>query len=343
MKKSDFFYNLPAERIAQKPADPRDSSRLLCLDKNTGAIAHHTFRDISQLLTSGDLLVINTTKVMHARLLGKKATGGALEVLLTRQIDDSTWECMTKPSLKVGASFSVASDKIPDGVVGECIEELGYTRKVRFEKPIAKILPKLGALPLPPYITTTDYPDEWYQTSYAKELGSVAAPTAGLHFTPAVFDELASKGITTVEVTLHVGPGTFLPVKTEHIEDHKMHAEYGEILFSTIEKIRETKRNGGRVIAVGTTATRTLEYFSQVINSGNLPSENPSAWIDLFIYPPYRFQVIDGMLTNFHLPESTLIMLVSALAGREQTLHAYDVAVEEGYRFYSFGDAMLVL
>lgn len=340
MELTDFDYDLPKELIAQTPIEPRDASRMLYLPKKRGESEHSAFRRLPDYLVPGDLLVFNKTRVIPARLLGEKeGTGGQVEVFLLRQEGPELWNCLVRPGrrLRPGARLSFGG-----GVLKAEIAERGPegTRLVRFsgEGVFQETLAKIGQVPLPPYIHEKLKDPERYQTVYGNQPGSVAAPTAGLHFTPEILSELAAKGIESAEVILHVGMGTFKPVETERIEDHPMHSEYYEVSRETKEKINRAKAEGRRVIAVGTTSLRTLEAVGQ-----NGQMREGSGWTDIFIYPGYTFQIIDGLLTNFHLPKSTLLMLVSALAGRERVLKAYEEAVRERYRFFSFGDCMLIL
>ena len=339
MKKSDFYFDLPPELIAQTPIPERDHSRLLCLDRDSGALEHRHFYELPSLLRPGDCLVINDSRVLPARLIGHRKTGGAVELLLLRELDDRCWECLCRPGkrLREGAEVSFG-----DGELTARIEEVlpGGNRRVRFtyEGIFLEVLDRLGKMPLPPYIREELNDRERYQTIYSRELGSAAAPTAGLHFTPELMKEIEAMGVDICPITLHVGLGTFRPVKEEEIEDHEMHSEFCIISADTAERVNRCKQNGGRVIAVGTTSCRTLESFAD--ENGML--HECSGWTDIFIYPGYRFRCIDALITNFHLPESTLIMLVSALAGREHVLHAYEVAIENRYRFFSFGDAMFI-
>ena len=339
MKKSDFSFDLPEELIAQTPMEQRDASRLLCLDKQTGAIEHRHFYDLPDLLHEGDCLVLNNSRVLPARLIGMRPTGGAVELVLLRDLGNNRWECMSRPGRKTkpGQRILFGEGEL-QGVVEETVT--GGNRIVRFEYEgiFLEVLERLGRMPLPPYIRQELKDPERYQTVYSKELGSAAAPTAGLHFTRELLETVRNKGVLTEFVTLHVGLGTFRPVKEEEIEVHEMHAEYCIIPPETAEAINRTRKNGGRIIAVGTTSCRTLESFAK--EDGTL--EASSGWTDIFIYPGYRFKCIDALITNFHLPESTLIMLVSAFAGRENILNAYHIAVSEKYRFFSFGDAMMM-
>ena len=339
MKKSDFYFELPPELIAQTPIEKRDSSRLLVLDRIDGDIEHRHFFDIIDYLNEGDCLVLNNSRVLPARLIGCRPTGGSIELLLLREFQDGTWECLSRPGRKTKPGTEII---FGNGELKAVIEDYipGGNRKVRFEYDgiFLEILEKLGKMPLPPYIKEELQDSERYQTVYSKELGSAAAPTAGLHFTQELLDKIKDKGVKIAFVTLHVGLGTFRPVKEDEIEDHDMHSEFCIIPQETADIINETRKNGGRVIAVGTTSCRTLESFAS--EDGFL--EATSGWTDIFIYPGYKFKCIDALITNFHLPESTLIMLVSALAGRENILNAYKTAVEEKYRFFSFGDAMFI-
>ncbi|HIR06409.1 MAG TPA: tRNA preQ1(34) S-adenosylmethionine ribosyltransferase-isomerase QueA [Candidatus Copromonas faecavium] len=340
MKVTDFNFELPKELIAQDPLEDRASSRLLVLHKETGEIKHRHFRDILKFLRKGDCLVINDTKVIPARLLGKKTdTGAAVEVLLLKRKSDTVWETLVKPGkkMKVGAQVSLG-DGLLTGTVIDVVEEGNRLIQFSYEGIFEEILDQLGQMPLPPYITHQLKDKNRYQTVYAKHDGSAAAPTAGLHFTKELLKEIEDMGVTIAHVTLHVGLGTFRPVKADTIEDHHMHSEFYVVEDEEAKKINDTKKNGGRVICVGTTSCRTLE--SAVNEDGTL--EAKSGWTDIFIYPGYRFKILDCLITNFHLPESTLVMLVSALAGREHILNAYQKAVEERYRFFSFGDAMFI-
>lgn len=340
MKVTDFNFELPKELIAQDPLEDRASSRLLVLHKETGEIKHRHFRDILKFLKKGDCLVINDTKVIPARLLGKKTdTGAAVEVLLLKRKSDTVWETLVKPGkkMKVGAQVSLG-DGLLTGTVIDVVEEGNRLIQFSYEGIFEEILDQLGQMPLPPYITHQLKDKNRYQTVYAKHDGSAAAPTAGLHFTKELLKEIEDMGVTIAHVTLHVGLGTFRPVKADTIEDHHMHSEFYVVEDEEAKKINDTKKNGGRVICVGTTSCRTLE--SAVNEDGTL--EAKSGWTDIFIYPGYRFKILDCLITNFHLPESTLVMLVSALAGREHILNAYQKAVEERYRFFSFGDAMFI-
>ena len=340
MKKSDFYFDLPQELIAQTPLERRDASRLLHLDPKTGTLEHRHFYDLPDYLQAGDCLVINDTRVLPARLLGSRSTGGAVELVLLRDLGGGRWECLSRPGRKTkpGTELSFGSGELTATV--EAVAE-GGNRIVQFhyEGIFLEILERLGKMPLPPYIHEQLQNSERYQTVYSRETGSAAAPTAGLHFTPELLDRIRAMGVKVCAVTLHVGLGTFRPVKEEEIENHPMHAEFCVVPQETADTVNAVRKQGGRIIAVGTTSCRTLESFTA--EDGTLMAS--SGWTSIFIYPGYRFKCIDGLVTNFHLPESTLIMLVSALAGRENILHAYEVAVKERYRFFSFGDAMLIL
>ena len=340
MKTHDFYFDLPEELIAQTPLEKRDNSRLMTLDKKTGEWTHRHFYDLPELLRPGDCLIMNDSRVLPARLLGHRLPGGgACEVLLLIDRGDKTWECLVRPGrrMRKGTKLSFG-----DGALtGEVAEELeGGNRLVRFdyEGIFLELLERLGKMPLPPYIKAELQDQERYQTVYSRVNGSAAAPTAGLHFTKELLAEIASKGIGLGYVTLHVGLGTFRPVKEEDITDHDMHSEYCVIPHETADLINRTRESGGRVICVGTTSCRTLESWAA--EDGHV--EAKAGWTNIFIYPGYRFKVMDGLITNFHLPESTLIMLVSALAGREHVLAAYEEAVRQRYRFFSFGDAMFI-
>ncbi len=339
MKKSDFYFDLPEELIAQTPLEKRDSSRLMVLDRNSGEIEHKHFHDILKLINPGDCLVLNNSRVLPARLIGTRETGGAVEVLLLRDLGDGEWECLTKPGRKTrtGAKLSFGDSALGAEVIGE-LEDGKRRVKFSYDGIFLEILEQLGQMPLPPYIHEKLDNPERYQTVYSKEVGSAAAPTAGLHFTNELLDKLKKNGINIAYVTLHVGLGTFRPVKAEDLRDHQMHSEYYEIPDETVDIIKRTKKSGGRVIAVGTTSCRTIE--SAYGENGELIAN--SGWTDIFIYPGYKFKVLDALITNFHLPESTLIMLVSALAGKENVMNAYNCAIAEKYRFFSFGDAMFI-
>ena len=344
MKTSDFDYNLLETSIAQTPAEPRDSSRLLVLHRDTGEIEHRIFRDIGDYLRADDLLVLNQTRVIPARIYARKETGGRVELLLLRRRDELTWEALVGgKGLRVGKKINVE-----DGPQAEIIELLdGSERLIKFSEPIEPYFSKVGNVPLPPYIHETLSDPERYQTVYAKEPGSAAAPTAGLHFTPQLLEELQGKGVRIAYVTLHVGLDTFAPVTEENPQEHKIHTEWCELPQETADLINRTKQTGGRVLAVGTTSVRTLESAMRYSKFGNSMTEyRISAFVgptSLYILPGYEFKVVDAMITNFHLPKSTLLMLVSAFAGRERILETYETAIREGYRFYSFGDAMLIL
>ena len=340
MNKSDFYYDLPEELIAQHPVEPRDSSRLMTVDKNSGEIEHKHFYDILDELCEGDCLILNNTRVLPARLFGKKKdTGAKVEFLLLTNKGDDTWECIVGPGkrAKPGTQFSFA-DGLLECEVKEVLD--GGNRLVKFfyEGNFYNVLDQIGQMPLPPYITERLENGERYQTVYSKELGSAAAPTAGLHFTEELMEKLQAKGVKIGYVTLHVGLGTFRPVKEEDISLHLMHTEHQWLPKETAELINDTKKNGGRVIAVGTTSCRTLESVGTF--KGKI--EESEGWTDIFIYPGYEFKCIDALITNFHLPESTLIMLVSAFCGYENTMNFYKTAVEEKYRFFSFGDAVFL-
>ena len=338
--KSDFYFDLPEELIAQDPLEDRSSSRLLVLDKNTGDVEHHVFREIIDYLEAGDCLVINNTKVIPARLMGvREGTRATIEVLLLKRKENDVWETLVKPGkkAKVGTKI-IFGDGLLIGEVVDIVEEGNRLIQFHYEGIFEEILDKLGQMPLPPYITHQLQDKNRYQTVYAKHDGSAAAPTAGLHFTPELLQQVRDKGVEIAEVTLHVGLGTFRPVKEDNLLNHHMHSEFYNIEQSEADKINKAKADGHRVISVGTTSTRTLE--SAATEDGRLKA--CSGWTEIFIYPGYRFKVIDALITNFHLPESTLVMLVSALAGRENVLAAYKQAVDERYRFFSFGDAMFI-
>lgn len=342
MKTKDFYYDLPKELIAQTPIEPRDSSRMMILDKNSGKISHKHFYDIADELQDGDCLILNDSRVLPARIFGiKEKTGACVEFLLLKQVENNIWECLAGPGKKAkpGSSFTFGDGIMSGDVVGVTDEG---SRLVKFsygEDGFFAALEKVGKMPLPPYITEELKDNERYQTVYSRELGSAAAPTAGLHFTKELMKKLENKGVRLGYVTLHVGLGTFRPVKAEEITEHKMHSEHYEIPPATAKLIEQTKANGGRVIAVGTTSCRSLEACACQNNGKVVPYVGST---DIFIYPGYKFNVLDGLITNFHLPESTLIMLVSAFAGYESTMNAYKIAVDEKYRFFSFGDAMFI-
>ena len=346
MKTSDFDYNLPESSIAQTPVEPRDASRLLVLNRDTGTLEHRIFHEIGDYLRAGDLLVINRTRVIPARLFARKETGARVELLLLRRRDELTWEALVGgKGLRVGTKVLVEN-----GPEAEIVEILASSaRLIKFAEPIEPHFPKAGHVPLPPYIHKKLDDPERYQTVYAREPGSAAAPTAGLHFTPDLLDQLKSRGIRIAEVTLHVGLDTFAPVTEDDPLEHKIHSEWCELPPGTADLINQTKHAGSRIIAVGTTTVRTLEsaaivnHQSEIVNQ-KLPIVNSySGPTSLFILPGHKFQVVDALITNFHLPKSTLLMLVSAFAGREKILEGYQIAIQEGYRFYSFGDAMLIL
>ena len=339
MKKSDFYFDLPEELIAQTPLEKRDTSRLLHLDKESGEVCHGHFYDIKKYLREGDCLVLNDSRVLPARLIGARPTGGSVELVLLRDLGGGCWECLSRPGRKTKPGQEII---FGDGELSATVQSVaeGGNRIVKFkyEGVFLEVLERLGKMPLPPYIKEELKDSERYQTVYSRELGSAAAPTAGLHFTKELLKEIEDMGVKVCFVTLHVGLGTFRPVKEEKIEDHDMHSEFCMVPEETSRIVSETKRAGGRVVAVGTTSCRTLESFAN--DDGTLPVS--SGWTNIFIYPGYEFKCIDALITNFHLPESTLIMLVSALAGRENVLNAYKIAVEERYRFFSFGDAMMI-
>lgn len=339
MKTSDFDYYLPEELIAQTPLEHRDYSRLMTLDKNTGEIGHQHFYDLPKYLHTGDCLILNNSRVLPARLIGHRPTGGACEVLLLKDKGEDLWECLVRPGrkLKPGATVQFGEGQLTAEIEAE-IEDGKRLVRFRYQGIFLEVLEQLGRMPLPPYIKAELQDNERYQTVYSKVLGSAAAPTAGLHFTPELLEQIQAMGVKVAYVTLHVGLGTFRPVKADDIEEHEMHSEYCEISQETADIINETKRNGGRVVCVGTTSCRTVESFAA--EDGTMTAR--SGWTNIFIYPGYHFKTLDALVTNFHLPESTLIMLVSALAGREHVLAAYNEAVRERYRFFSFGDAMFI-
>jgi len=341
MKKSDFFYELPPELIAQTPLDKRDASRLMVINRQTGGVAHKSFSQICDYLKPGDCLVLNNTKVLHARLNGNRSTGGQAELLLLHPHGGDVWETLARPGRKIteGVELSFGDGQLTAKVL-EVLENGNRVVRLHYDAPdFYALLREIGTIPLPHYIHEELKNPDRYQTVYSKELGSVAAPTAGLHFTPELLEKIKAMGVEIATLTLHVGVGTFRPVKVENITDHVMHSEHYELPQEAVDKIEKAKSSGGRVIAVGTTASRTLEGVWK--QHGKLLACTGST--DIFIYPPYAFGVIDGLITNFHLPESTLIMLVSAFAGREPILAAYKEAVQQQYRFFSFGDAMLIL
>lgn len=367
MKTSDFDYHLPESAIAQTPAEPRDSSRLLVLHRATGELEHKIFRDIKDYLKAGDLLVLNQTRVIPARIFAKKETGGKVELLLLRRRDELTWEALVGgKGLRIGKKLVLELggpnplSETPEsgdpstgsgqasGLQAEIIENLeGSERLIKFSEPIEPFFSKVGHVPLPPYIHEKLNDPERYQTVYAREMGSAAAPTAGLHFTPQLMEEIQAKGVKIAYVTLHVGLDTFAPVTEENPAAHLIHTEWCELSDETARVINETKNSGGRVIAVGTTSVRTLESAVGIVSNSQIPTSEYqisafSGRTSIFILPGYQFKVVDAMITNFHLPKSTLIMLVSAFAGREKILSAYETAIKDGYRFYSFGDAMFI-
>ena len=340
MKRQDFYYELPEELIAQDPLEDRSSSRLLVLDKESGAVSHHVFKDVIDYLNEGDCLVINDTKVLPARLIGAKVgTDAKIEVLLLKRKENTIWETLVKPGkkAKIGTKISFG-DGLLMGEVVDIVEEGNRLIQFTYEGIFEEILDRLGQMPLPPYITHHLEDKNRYQTVYAEHTGSAAAPTAGLHFTPELLEKIEKKGVDIARVTLHVGLGTFRPVKVDEITDHHMHSEFFQIEEEAATKINRAKDAGKKVICVGTTSCRTVE--SAADETGHLKA--CSGWTEIFIYPGYQFKVLDSLITNFHLPESTLVMLVSALAGREHVLAAYEEAVKERYRFFSFGDAMLI-
>ena len=340
MKTADFYYDLPQELIAQDPLEDRSSSRLMVLDRKSGEVSHHVFREIGDFLNPGDCLVLNNTKVIPARLYGKRSeTGAAVEILLLRRMENDVWEALVRPGRKLRTGARVTfGDGILEAEIVDVVEDGNRLVHFQYEGIFEEILDRLGQMPLPPYITHELKDKNRYQTVYAKYDGSAAAPTAGLHFTPQLLEDLRSKGVDIAEVTLHVGLGTFRPVKVEDVTQHHMHSEFYRIDEKTADQINRAKKNGGRIICVGTTSCRTLETAADengILHAG-------SGWTDIFIYPGYRFKILDALITNFHLPESTLLMLVSALAGKENIMAAYAQAVKERYRFFSFGDAMFI-
>lgn len=362
MKTSDFDYCLPQELIAQSPIEPRDASRLMVLDRKTGAIEHRTFRDLADYLAAGDVLICNESRVVPARLSGRKVpTGGKVELLLVAKREEKVWEVLTKGrKVRVGTRIELDRDESEaegaEGVVGEVIGQAGDgVRLIEFEVPIEPLLDELGVVPLPPYIHEPLEEPERYQTIYARVKGSVAAPTAGLHFTPQLMKEFEARGVEFAFVTLHIGLDTFRPVRTENVEDHPMHSEYCKLNPEVAEQINRAKAEGGRIIAVGTTSVRVLETAVRLkakvqnpkskgdLEPGTWNLEPFSGWTDLFIYPGYQFRAVDVLITNFHLQRSTLLMLVAAFTGKELIDRAYQEAIRRGYRFYSFGDAMLIL
>lgn len=339
MKTHDFYYDLPQELIAQTPLEQRDASRLMVLNRQTGEISHRHFHDILDYLNPGDCLVMNDSRVLPARLLGHRPTGGMAEVLLLRDLGNKCWECLVKPGRKLQPGSTVIfGDGELTATVRDVQEDGNRVVEFHYEGIFLEVLERLGKMPLPPYIKAELADQERYQTVYSREVGSAAAPTAGLHWTKELLEKVREKGVNTAFVTLHVGLGTFRPVKADEITDHQMHAELCMISSETAAILNETKRNGGRIVCVGTTSCRTLE--SLVNDDGSF--EAKSKWTQIFIYPGYTFKAMDALITNFHLPESTLVMLVSAFAGRENVLAAYEEAVRERYRFFSFGDAMFI-
>lgn len=340
MKTHDFYYDLPEELIAQTPLAQRDTSRLMFLDRQSGQVSHRHFYDIVDYIHPGDCLVLNDSRVLPARLLGHRPTGGAIELLLLRDLGEGKWECLAKPGKKCQPGQTVIfGDGILTATVLDVQEDGNRIVRFHYEGIFLEVLERLGKMPLPPYIKEELEDQERYQTVYSREVGSAAAPTAGLHFTNELLEKLKNKGVKIAFVTLHVGLGTFRPVKTEDVLDHHMHAELCMIGEETASVLNETKASGGRIICVGTTSCRTLE--SLVNDDGSFSPK--SKWTEIFIYPGYQFKAMNGLITNFHLPESTLVMLVSAFAGREHVLSAYEEAVREKYRFFSFGDAMMIL
>ena len=340
MKTSDFYYDLPEELIAQTPIQQRDTSRLMTVERDTGKTEHHHFYELPDFLNPGDCLILNDSRVLPARLLGQRLPGGgACEVLLLIDRGDKTWECLVRPGRKMrtGAKLSFGDGRLTAEVVGE-LEDGNRLVRFDYEGIFLEVLERLGKMPLPPYIKEELQDRERYQTVYSKVVGSAAAPTAGLHFTPELLEKIRAKGVNIGYVTLHVGLGTFRPVKEDTVEGHEMHSEFCTISQETADLIKQTKANGGRVICVGTTSCRTLESWGK--EDGTI--EAKAGWTNIYIYPGYRFKIMDALVTNFHLPESTLIMLVSAFAGRENVLAAYTEAVAEKYRFFSFGDAMFL-
>ncbi|MCL2408289.1 MAG: tRNA preQ1(34) S-adenosylmethionine ribosyltransferase-isomerase QueA [Oscillospiraceae bacterium] len=340
MNKSDFSFTLPEELIAQTPLERREDSRLMCLNRKTGETEHRIFHELPDILRAGDCLIMNDSRVLPARLLGNLRTGGAIEVVLLRDLGDGVWECLTRPGrkTKIGTEIIFGDGELTAEVTGEA-EDGNRLLKFHYRGIFLEVLERLGRTPLPPYIHEELEDSERYQTVYSKEVGSAAAPTAGLHFTKELLAEIESRGVELCYLTLHVGLGTFRPVKVDDIEDHRMHAEYCLISAETAARINKARESGGRAICVGTTSCRTLESVAD--ESGKLSEF--SGFTDIFIYPGYEFKATDGLITNFHLPESTLIMMISALAGRENVLDAYNEAVRERYRFFSFGDAMLIV
>lgn len=339
MKTSDFYYDLPQELIAQTPVEPRDSSKLMVLNRNNGVIEHKHFYDIIDYLNEGDCLIVNDSRVLPARIFGTRSTGARVEFLLLSQVRNNVWECLSKPGKKAKAGDEFTFGDIMRCKVLEVLENGNRVVEFYCEDNFYATLDKVGQMPLPPYITAKLENKERYQTVYSRELGSAAAPTAGLHFTPELIKRIEEKGIKIGYVTLHVGLGTFRPVKVDDVTKHKMHSEHYEVPEKTAQLIKETKENGGRVIAVGTTSCRTLESVATEHDGKIIPCEG---FTEIFIYPGYKFKVLDGLITNFHLPESTLIMLVSAFADFDIIMNCYETAVREKYRFFSFGDAMAI-
>ena len=339
MRTHDFWYDLPESLIAQTPLEQRDTSKLLVLDRASGEVKHKVFSDIIDYLQPGDCLVMNDSRVLPARLLGHRPTGGAAELLLLRDLGDKRWECLAKPGKKLTAGQTVifGNGELTATIVDVC-DDGNRIVEFQYEGIFLEVLERLGKMPLPPYIKAELDDQERYQTVYSREVGSAAAPTAGLHFTNILLEKIRQKGIKTAFVTLHVGLGTFRPVKADEISEHHMHSELCIISEDTAKILNETKQNGGRIICVGTTSCRTLE---SLVEEDGLFSAS-SKWTDIFIYPGYQFKAMNALITNFHLPESTLVMLVSAFAGRENVLNAYNIAVNEQYRFFSFGDAMFI-
>ena len=339
MKTSDFYYDLPPELIAQTPLEKRDESRLLCLDKATGEWSHHHFYELPQFLHPNDCLILNDSRVLPARLLGHRSTGGAVEVLLLRDLGDGKWECLTRPGRKTqpGTALSFGDGELTATVV-DAIADGNKIVQFHYEGIFLEVLERLGKMPLPPYIKEALRDKSRYQTVYAREEGSAAAPTAGLHFTTELLDKIKAMGVEIAPVMLHIGLGTFRPVKVESITDHHMHTEFFSITEESAEKINRARANGGRIVAVGTTSCRVLESASDEDGIVHATEDDTG----IFIYPGYKFKAVDALITNFHLPESTLLMLVSALAGKDFIMRAYKEAVDKGYKFFSFGDAMLI-
>ncbi len=340
MRTKDFYFDLPESQIAQIPLEQRDQSKLMYLDKKSGAIKHHIFSDVIDLLSPGDCLVLNNTRVLPARIFGVKDTGATVEFLLLKQVEKDAWECLVKPGrkAKVGATFTFGEGLMTCEVI-DITDEGSRIVKFSYDGVFENVLEQVGTMPLPPYITEELEDQERYQTVFSKHNGSAAAPTAGLHFTDELMQKILDNGIKIAYVTLHVGLGTFRPVKVDDVLEHKMHSEYYMVDEENASIINDTKASGGRIISVGTTSTRTLESVMQKYGE----VKECSGWTEIFIYPGYEFKIIDGLITNFHLPESTLIMLVSALSTKDYVLNAYEVAVNEKYRFFSFGDAMILL